>query len=95
MVSVYILYNDASLQVTTVCGVGLGSISQVAIGVDLGADRKMQGMLALLSLHSSRVTRVFHFTHKVRFVIVCICFIMINRSCVDHLAMNFVDCNLV
>lgn len=54
------------LQVTSVAGVGLGTISQVVVGVDLGADRRPQGMVALLSLHSSRVTRVFHFTYKVR-----------------------------
>lgn len=47
------------------CGVGPGTISQVIVGVDLGADRKPQGMVALMCLYSSRLTRVFHFTHKV------------------------------
>ncbi|XP_068200188.1 protein ELYS-like isoform X2 [Palaemon carinicauda] len=59
------IMHNAGAKVTTVCGVGLGTVSQVAIGVDLGADRAVQGLVALLSLHSSRVTRVFHFTHKV------------------------------
>lgn len=56
-------------------GVGLGTISQVAVGVDLGADRRPQGMVALLSLHSSRVTRVFHFTYKVRMKIERTCLV--------------------
>ncbi|XP_064087385.1 protein ELYS-like isoform X3 [Macrobrachium nipponense] len=59
------IMHNAGAKVTTVCGVGLGTVSQVAIGVDLGADRAVQGLVALLSLHSSRVTRVFHFMHKV------------------------------
>ncbi|XP_066981353.1 protein ELYS-like isoform X2 [Macrobrachium rosenbergii] len=59
------IMHNAGAKVTTVCGVGFGTVSQVAIGVDLGADRAVQGLVALLSLHSSRVTRVFHFMHKV------------------------------
>nr|XP_045604615.1 protein ELYS-like isoform X1 [Procambarus clarkii] len=59
-----ILHNIGT-RVTSVCGVGPGAISQVVVGVDLGVDYKPQGMAALLSLSSSRLTRVFHFTHKV------------------------------
>ncbi|XP_069945568.1 protein ELYS isoform X3 [Cherax quadricarinatus] len=59
-----ILHNTGT-RVTSVCGVGPGAVSQVVVGVDHGADRKPQGMVALLSLYSSRLTRVFHFTHKV------------------------------
>ncbi|XP_071534189.1 uncharacterized protein Elys isoform X2 [Panulirus ornatus] len=59
------ILHNAGARVTSVCGVGPGTVSQVVVGVDLGADRKPQGMVALLCLYSSRLTRVFHFTHKV------------------------------
>ena len=52
-------------QVTSVCGVGKAPLTHVVVGVDLGADRRPRGLVALLSLRSSRVTRAFHFEHKV------------------------------
>ncbi|KAK4321740.1 hypothetical protein Pmani_007480 [Petrolisthes manimaculis] len=63
-----ILHNSAA-KVTSVCGVGQGSVSHVIVGVDLGDDAKPQGLVALLSLYSSRLTRAFHFTHKVTSVV--------------------------
>ncbi|KAK3879519.1 hypothetical protein Pcinc_015928 [Petrolisthes cinctipes] len=63
-----ILHNSAA-KVTSVCGVGQGSVSHVVVGVDLGDDAKPQGLVALLSLYSSRLTRAFHFTHKVTSVV--------------------------
>ncbi|KAG0728092.1 Protein ELYS [Chionoecetes opilio] len=59
-----VLHNGGA-QVTSVCGVGRGAVSHVVVGVDLGADRRPRGMVALLSLRSSRVTRAFHFQHRV------------------------------
>ncbi|CAL4067987.1 unnamed protein product, partial [Meganyctiphanes norvegica] len=59
------IMHNAGAKVTNVCGVGPGAITHVAIAVDLGADRKPQGMVAVLSLHTSRIIRTFHFTYKV------------------------------
>lgn len=58
------------------CGVGKGLVTHVVVGVDLGMDRRPRGLVALLSLRSSRVTRAFHFEHKV-----CVC-VHLNHS--DH-----------
>ncbi|XP_045138597.1 protein ELYS-like isoform X4 [Portunus trituberculatus] len=59
-----VLHNTGA-EVTSVCGVGKAPLTHVVVGVDLGADRRPRGLVALLSLRSSRVTRAFHFEHKV------------------------------
>ncbi|XP_050715926.1 protein ELYS-like isoform X50 [Eriocheir sinensis] len=60
-----VVLHNSGAQVTSVCGVGKGLVTHVVVGVDLGVDRRPRGLVALLSLRSSRVTRAFHFEHKV------------------------------
>ncbi|KAL7647755.1 UNVERIFIED_CONTAM: hypothetical protein RMT77_001364 [Armadillidium vulgare] len=51
--------------ITCVCGIGVGPVTHIVIGVDLGSEQNPRGMVGVLSLRRSRIIRAFRFQHKV------------------------------
>ena len=53
------------LQVTCVSSIGIDTVTHVVVGLDLGSEHNHRGMVGILSLRRSRITRAFQFKHKV------------------------------
>ena len=51
------------------CGIGMNTLTHVAVGVDLGADRRPRGLVAVLSLTTSKLIRALPFNCKVQFFV--------------------------